>query len=59
MLENSYIKCLSGKKIKTNIDTICIHGDGFNAINIAKNLKKKLEENNFVFVNLDKLKKFN
>tara|TARA_Y100001970_G_scaffold293625_1_gene441776 strand:- start:343 stop:1116 length:774 start_codon:yes stop_codon:yes gene_type:complete len=58
MLENSYIKCLSGKKIKTNIDTVCIHGDGINAVEIARELKKKLEKNNFIFVNLNKLKKF-
>ena len=58
MLEQSYIKCISGKKIKTNIDTICIHGDGINALSIAKKLKIQLINNNIKLINLDKLKKF-
>ena len=58
MLDKSYIKCYSGKKIKTNIDTICIHGDGSNAVAIAKELKNKLKKNNIKQVNLNKLEKF-
>ena len=42
MLDNSYIKCYSGKKIKCEIDTICIHGDGDKALLIAENLKNSL-----------------
>jgi len=59
MLDNSSIKCLSGKRIKCNIDTICIHGDGKNAVIIAKELKKKLQSNNFEFKSLNNLSKFN
>ena len=42
MLESSSIKCFSGKRLKCSIDTICIHGDGKNAISIANTLKKKI-----------------
>ncbi|HIC42716.1 MAG: hypothetical protein CFH12_00209 [Alphaproteobacteria bacterium MarineAlpha5_Bin2] len=55
MLHTSSIKCLSGKKIKCQIDSICIHGDGLRAVSIAKELKKVLIENNIQLVNLDKL----
>ena len=58
MLENSYIKCYSGKKIKCNIDTVCIHGDGDKALLIAENLKNSLLQNNIQLLNLNKLKKF-
>ena len=58
MLDNSYIKCYSGKKIKCEIDTICIHGDGDKALLIAENLKNSLLQNNIQLLNLNKLKKF-
>ena len=59
MINTSTIKTYSGKKINCNIDTVCIHGDGKNALTIAMELKKKLIENNINMVCLDKLKKFN
>jgi UPF0271 protein len=55
MLHTSSIKCLSGKRIKCQIDSICIHGDGLKAVSIAKELKKVLIKNNIQLVNLDKL----
>ena len=58
MLDNSYIKCYSGKKIKCDIDTICIHGDGDKALLIAENLKNSLLQSNIQLLNLNKLKKF-
>ena len=58
MLDSSYIKCYSGKKIKCEIDTICIHGDGDKALLIAENLKNSLLQNNIQLLNLNKLKKF-
>ena len=58
MLQSSSIKCLSGKKIKCQIDSICIHGDNKKAVSMAKVLKKVLIENNIKLVNLDKLNKF-
>ncbi len=59
MLESSSIKCLSGKKLKCNIDTICVHGDGLNALNIAKQLSFTLSKNNLKLLQLNKLSKFN
>ena len=59
MLHTSSIKCLSGNKIKCQIDSICIHGDNKNSVSIAKELKKVLIKNNIQLVNLDKLNKFN
>ena len=58
MILTSSIKCLSGKRIKCQIDSICIHGDNDNAISIVKELKKNLIQNNIQLVNLDKLNKF-
>jgi UPF0271 protein len=59
MLQESSIISYTGKKIKCNIDTICIHGDNKNAPLFAKEIKKILSINNYDFVNLDKLQKIN
>ena len=58
MLNSSSIICFSGKKIKCNIDTICIHGDGENSVLIAKKLKNTLINNAFNLINLNKMTKF-
>ena len=58
MLDSSSIKCFSGKKIKCDIDTICIHGDSDNSILIAKEIKKDLIYNDFTLLNLNKISKF-
>jgi len=58
MLDSSSIKCFSGKKIKCNIDTICIHGDLKNSVLIAKQLKIILTKNNFKLLALDNMIKF-
>ena len=55
MILTSSIKCLSGKRIKCQIDSICIHGDNDSAISIVKELKKNLIQNNIQLANLDKL----
>ena len=59
MLDSSSIKCLSGKKLKCNIDSICIHGDNKNAIEITKKIISTLKDNGIKLVNLDKLKRIN
>tara|TARA_B110000438_G_C15774244_1_gene633336 strand:- start:946 stop:1719 length:774 start_codon:yes stop_codon:yes gene_type:complete len=58
MIDSSSIKCFSGKKIKCDIDTICIHGDGINSKNIARKIKKNLNLNNIKIVSLNNLNKF-
>ena len=59
MLNESSIISYSGKKIKCDIDTICIHGDNKNAVILAKELKKILLINNYNFLKLNELSKFN
>ena len=58
MVENQSINCLSGKKIKCQIDSICIHGDNIESLETAKQIKKVLEENNIYLKPLNNLKKF-
>ena len=58
MIENQSINCLSGKKIKCVIDSICIHGDNIESLETAKQIKKTLEENNICLKSLNNLKKF-
>ncbi len=58
MVENQSINCLSGKKIKCDIDSICIHGDNIESLETARQIKKVLEENNISLKSLTQLKKF-
>ena len=58
MIENQSINCLSGKKIKCVIDSICIHGDNIESLETAKQIKIILEENNICLKSLNNLKKF-
>lgn len=58
MLENNGIKTISGKFLKTDIDTICVHGDGPNAVGIAKMIKKGLTDRGVIFKPLNMLSKF-
>ena len=59
MLNDKAILCYSGKRIPCQIDTICVHGDGKNAVDIVRNVKNNLEEAGLVFKPLNKLKIFN
>ena len=58
MLENNGIKTINGKFLKTDIDTICVHGDGPNAVGIAKMIKKGLTDRGVIFKPLNMLSKF-
>ena len=59
MLNDKAILCYSGKRIPCQIDTICVHGDGENAVDIVSNIKKNLEKAGLIFKPLSKLNKFN
>tara|TARA_Y100001970_G_scaffold177506_1_gene216294 strand:- start:10304 stop:11077 length:774 start_codon:yes stop_codon:yes gene_type:complete len=59
MLENKGIRTISGNFLETPIDTICVHGDGKNAVRIAQTLKNGLENRGIYFKPLNMLKKFN
>ena len=59
MLNDRAILCYSGKRIPCQIDTICVHGDGENAVDIVRNIKNNLEKAGLIFKPLSKLNKFN
>lgn len=40
--QKGYIKSINGKKLSLKADTICVHGDGENALSFIKALKKVL-----------------
>ncbi|MEZ5425425.1 MAG: 5-oxoprolinase subunit PxpA [Pyrinomonadaceae bacterium] len=45
MVRNQKVKTLPGPEINLKAETICIHGDGENALDFARTIKRKLEEN--------------
>ena len=59
MLEMKSIKTINGKFIDAEIDSVCVHGDGINALKIAKHLKEGLINKGIKLLNLNKLSKFN
>ena len=58
MVENQALNCYSGKQIPCDIDSICVHGDGKNAVDTAKQINKGLIESGVTLMSLDKMKKF-
>ena len=59
MIENQSLICMSGKKIRCEIDSVCIHGDNIGSLETAREVKKVLEDNNICLKPLNNLKKFN
>ncbi|WP_119420124.1 LamB/YcsF family protein [Desertibaculum subflavum] len=43
MVEGGAIECASGKRLKVDIDTICVHGDSPTAVAMARAVKARLE----------------
>ena len=58
MVKNQALNCYSGKQIPCEIDSICVHGDGKNAVKTAKQIKEGLIKSGVTLKTLDKLKKF-
>ena len=58
MVESQSLNCYSGKQIPCEIDSICVHGDGKNAVNTAKQIKEGLVNSSVTLMPLDKMKKF-
>ena len=58
MVENQALNCYSGKQIPCEIDSICVHGDGKNAVNTAKQIKEGLIKSGVTLNPLNKMKKF-
>jgi len=58
MIENQAINCYSGKEISCEIDSICVHGDGENAVDTAKQIKEGLIISGVTLKPLDNMTKF-
>jgi len=58
MVKNQALNCYSGKKIPCEIDSICVHGDGENAVKMAKQIKEGLIKSGVTLKTLDNMKKF-
>ncbi|WP_439649437.1 LamB/YcsF family protein [Lentibacillus daqui] len=44
MVNHGVVEAVDGTQIKIRADTICLHGDGVNAVAFAKKLRRKLED---------------
>ena len=58
MIENQALNCYSGKEISCEIDSICVHGDGENAVDTAKQIKEGLIISGVTLKPLDIMTKF-
>ena len=58
MVEAQALNCYSGKQIPCEIDSVCVHGDGKNAVNTAKEIKQGLIKSGITLKPLNKLEKF-
>ena len=58
MVENQSLNCISGKKIKCEIDSVCIHGDNLSSLKTARFIRKNLLDNGLTLKTLNKMKKF-
>ena len=58
MVKNQALNCFSGKEIKCKIDSVCVHGDGKNAVKTAEEIKEGLIKAGVILKPLDQLKKF-
>jgi UPF0271 protein len=44
MIESQEITSINGKKIPISLDTVCVHGDGPEAVKTISLLRQKLED---------------
>ena len=58
MVQNQSLNCYSGKQIPCEVDSVCVHGDGQNAVKTAKQIKEGLIKSGVTLKTLDKMKKF-
>ena len=58
MIQDKSIYCYSGKRLSCEIDSICVHGDGINAVEIVTKLKNYLQQEGFKFKPLNLLNKY-
>ena len=58
MVNNQALNCFSGKQIPCQIDSICVHGDGINAVHTARKIRDGLLNSGVTLSPLSKMKKF-
>mgnify|MGYP001171968181 FL=1 len=58
MVQSQALNCFSGKQIPCEIDSVCVHGDGKNAVKTAQEIKEGLINSGVSLKSLDKLEKF-
>jgi len=58
MVQTQSLNCFSGKQIKCEVDSICVHGDGKSAVSTAKLIKDGLIKSGINLKPLDQLQKF-
>ena len=58
MLQDKSIYCFSGTRLPCEIDSICVHGDGTNAVEIVTELKNYLKHEGLIFKPLNLLNKY-
>ena len=58
MVKNQALNCFSGKEIKCEIDSVCVHGDGKSAVKTAAAIKDGLIKAGVILKTLDQLQKF-
>lgn len=51
MIKEGMVMCQQGKDIKIKADTVCIHGDGKNALSFANKIKQHLENSGIIVNN--------
>ncbi len=56
-MANGFIKAIDGTMIELSVQTLCVHGDNPSAVNLVKNIKKKLEANNIKVVPMGRIHK--
>ncbi len=57
MVKEGKVKCLQGIDIPIEADTICIHGDGINALSFARNIRAGLKETGITIEKVGKIDK--
>ena len=48
MIQDGTVITTTGKEIALKADTVCIHGDGITALDFAKNIREKLQQENIL-----------
>jgi UPF0271 protein len=55
MLREGAIISHSGKRLPTSIGSVCVHGDGAEAVEMARHLRRSLEQQAYQLVGLPSL----